>query len=445
MKWILSVFAAALPAMAATPSDLETAIQFPVEKFVLENGLIVLLSPDKAIPAVSVQTWYKVGSKDEVPGRTGLAHFFEHMMFKGTARYDKDTWGRFLNSKGAQMNAFTTTDYTGYYINAPAEHLQVLLDIEADRMRNLTLDPNEVASEREVVKEERRMRNEDSVEGGIRERMVGLIFEKLPYKWPVIGSMVDLNAASMGDLRAFYKQFYSPGNAVLVVAGAFDPTEARRWIQTYFGKIPQEKIARPEVTQETVQKTARTAKIAREAQAPTIAISYRLPDQSHPDFYALDLLSIVLGMGDSSRLHKEMVYKSELAVSTRAFSMGQALAGEFGIMAALKPKTDPERVVRAIESEVARLRKAPISQRELDKARNLFMTDYVDGMKKVSGRAQRLASFEISYGDYSRIFSDLKKYNEVTPRDLLRVAKRYLQPQQRNIVIVLPKQPGGSV
>ncbi|MGE4133024.1 MAG: M16 family metallopeptidase [Bdellovibrionales bacterium] len=441
--FLLALVAGPAVALAIPSANLEKAIQFPVEKYQMKNGLTVLLHADSSIPAVSVQTWFRVGSKDERPGRTGLAHFFEHMMFKGTKRYPIETWGNFLNGKGAEANAFTSNDYTGYYINAPSEHLALLLDIEADRMRNLLLDPKDVKSEREVVKEERRMRYDDSIEGGIRERMAGEMFTTLPYKWLPIGSMDDLNAASMDDLHAFYKSFYSPNNAVLVVAGAFDPKTIRDMIEKTHGQLPREDIKRPEITPEPKQTKMRQAEISREAQAPSVAIGYPLPDLKNPDHYAMDLLSIVLGQGQSSRLYKRLVYKTETALNTSAYSWGQVLAGQFSVQATLKPGQSTKKALQIIEQEVEKLREMSVGQKELDKARNIFMKDYVDGLKRVSGRARMLASYEILLGDYTRIFTDLKEYAKVTPQDLKRVARTYLQPDSRNIVIVNPKKGGG--
>lgn len=428
---------------AVTPQDLEKAIQFPVEKYQLKNGLTVLLHPDASIPSVSIQQWFRVGSKDENVGRTGLAHFFEHMMFKGTKKFPKDTWGKFLNSKGAETNAFTSDDYTGYYINAPNENLELLLQIEADRMRNLTLDPKDVNSEREVVKEERRMRYDDSIDGGIREKMNEMMFTNLPYHWLPIGSMVDLNAASNEDLRHFYKTYYSPNNAVVVLAGSFRSEDAKKLIEKYYGSLPREEIVRPTIKPEEPQTKERRAVIDREAQAPTVSVGYRLPDLNSPDNYALDLLSIVLGQGQSSRLYKQMVYKKEMALNVYAASWNQVLAGQFALGASLKPKIDPDKALSLMEEQIKTVREKLVSQKELDKARNVLMKDYVDGLKRVSGRAHRLANYEILYGDYTRIFSDLKKYQEVTVDDLKRVAKLYLQPNQRNIVIVHPKKSGG--
>lgn len=448
MKFRLSLAAIALlfapllgplATSAAVPTNLEKAIQFPVEKYTLPNGLIVILHPDQSLPAVSVQTWFRVGSKDEQVGRTGLAHFFEHMMFKGTKKYPMDTWGKFLNGKGAETNAFTSGDYTGYYINAPSENLGLILDIESDRMRNLLLDIKQVASEREVVKEERRMRYEDNIEGGIHEKMSELMFTNLPYRWLTIGHMADLNAATMNDLKAFYKSFYSPNNAVLVVAGAFEPAQAKKMIEKSHGKLPREEIQRPTYKQDEAQTQERRAVIEREAQAPTVAIGYRLPEMNHPDHYALDLLSNMLGTGQSSRLYKRLVRKAEVAMSAGTYSWGQTLAGRFVAQVNLKPKQNVDKTIRILEDEIQRMRNQTVTQKELDKARNLFMKDYVDSLKRLAGRARMLASYEILLGDHTRVFTDLKKYQEVTPADIQRVAKLYLQPEQRNIVIVNPK------
>jgi len=430
----------------AVPANLEKAIQFPVEKYTLKNGMTVLLHPDPGLPAVSVHTWFRVGSKDELPGRTGLAHFFEHMMFKGTRKFPIDTWGKYLNGKGAETNAFTSNDYTGYFINAPNEHLPLIFEIEADRMRNLLLDPKQVNSEREVVKEERRMRYDDNIEGGIHEKMAGSIYTQLPYKWLPIGFMADLNAATMEDFRAFYKKFYSPNNAVLVIGGSFDPAAVKPVIEKAYGWIPKEDIQRPAITPEPAQTAERRASIEREAQAPSVAVGYKLPDVKHPDHFSMDLLSIILGQGQSSRLYKRLVYKTEVALNTGSYSWGQHLSGQFVAQVGLKPGQDVERTLQMVEQEIERLREQPVTQKELDKARNIFMKDYVDGLKKLSGRTRMLANYEILFGDYTRIFSDLKEYQKVTPADIKRVANLYLKAQSRNIIVVNPKKaaPGGA-
>ena len=436
-------------ALAPTPAfaagvDLSTAIKIPVEKYQLPNGLTVILHPDPSVPQINVQTWYRVGSKDEHVGRTGLAHFFEHMMFKGTPRFGLETWAKTLKNAGGEYNAFTTSDFTGYYITAPAEQLPLLLDVESDRMRHLKLDPGDVDREREVVKEERRMRFEDSVEGGVQEEMNALMFKVLPYHWLAIGYMKDLNQATMEDLRAFYKQFYSPNNATLVVAGAIDVPATKALIKKYYAGLPREEITRPAIGVEEVQTKARFAKISREAQSATIAIGYRIPPITDADNYALDLLAIILGQGDSSRLHHELVYSREMALAIEAGSWSQALAGEYLIQANLKSGINPDRAANLIEAEVEKVRERKVSARELQKARNIMMKEYVGGLKRLAGRARLLANYETIFGDYTRIFKDLKKYEEVTPQDIQRVARKYLAPDQRNVITVVPRPAGGK-
>jgi zinc protease len=438
LAWLLALSPLAAP--AAVPPNLEQAVKLNVEKYQLPNGMTVLLHPDSSIPAVSVHTWFRVGSKDELPGRSGLAHFFEHMMFKGTKRYGIDTWGKYLNGKGAETNAFTSNDYTGYFVNVPSEQLNLVLDIESDRMRNLLVDPKLVASEREVVKEERRMRYDDNIEGGIHEKMAALMYTQLPYKWLPIGSMDDLNAASMDDLRKFYKTYYSPNNAVLVIAGSFDAAATKAMIEKSYGRLPKEEIVRPRITPEPPQTAERRATIEREAQAPTVAIGYPLPDVKHPDHYALDLLSNLLGAGQSSRLYKQLVYKSEVALNAGCYSWGQHLGGRFAVQVGLKPGQAPDNILEMVEKEIAFLRNNTVSQRELNKARNMLMKEYVESLKKISGRARLLANYEVLFGDYNRIFSDLKEYQKITPADIKRVATLYLQPKSRNIIVVSPKK-----
>ena len=280
-------------------------------------------------------------------------------------------------------------------------------------MRNLRLDQADVIKEREVVKEERRMRFDDSVDGGLMEAMMASVFKTLPYRWLPIGSMEDLNAASDQDLRAFYRKYYSPGNATLVIGGSFDPKIAKQLVERYYGAIQQEEITRPTLTAEAPQTKERRVNIDRDAQSPTLAIGYRTVEVKHPDNYALELLAIVLGQGQSSRLHHELVYTREMALAAAAFSGGQYLGGVFQIQLNLKAGIKPDRAAALVESEVEKVRERLISARELDKARNILMKGYVDGLKRLSGRTRELANYETIFGDYTRIFSDLKNYQAV--------------------------------
>ena len=256
--------------------------------------------------------------------------------------------------------------------------------------------------------------------------------------------MTDLNSATNADLRAFYQKYYSPGNATLVVSGSFDPVEAKRQIERYYGAVPREEVTRPTITPEPPQTKERRTKIEREAQSPSVAIAYRTPDLSSNDNYALDLLSTILGSGESSRLHRELVYSREMALGVNSYNMGQVLSGKFQIQLNLKTGINPDRALALVESEVEKVRERPVTARELDKARNILMKGYVDQLKKLSGRARVVATYETFFGDFGRMYRDLELYQKVTVADVRRVANDYLKPSRRNIVTVIPRRAGGK-
>jgi zinc protease len=428
-------------AWATTPTpqpDLTKAIQLKVDKYQLPNGLTVLLQEDHSVPLVTYQQWFRVGSKDEETGHTGLAHFFEHMMFKGSTHYSKDVFAHELPSKGAEFNAFTSSDYTGYHITLPRESLKLAIALEADRMRNLLLDPNDVKSEREVVKEERRMRYDNQPEGIIHETMDSLLYRNLPYRWPTIGSMEDLNKASMDDLHAFYKRYYSPNNAVVVVAGDFNPADVKRWIGEAYGAIGPEDFKRKTFPPEWEQKKPQEKTIQRNVQSPIYAIGYLTPAANHPDTYALNLAAGVLAQGVSSRLHKKMVYEQQIATHVYAGCQEEMLAGRCSFFAYLKPGANSKVVASTIATEIQNLVNEKVSAKELDKVKNNYMMEYVNALGTLNGRAQALALNEILFGDYKKLFTDMAKIQEVTPADVQRVTKKYLKPDRKNTIIVIP-------
>ncbi len=423
----------------AAPDAQNVRVQLDVEKWVLPNGLTVLLHQDPSVPLVSYQQWYRVGSKDEQVGLTGLAHFFEHLMFKGSENFSKETFNRDLNSKGANFNAFTSGDYTGYYINAPADALEYLIKVEADRMRRLVFDEKEIQTEREVVKEERRVRYENSPEGFLWIALPKLMYQNLPYRWPTIGSMEDLNRAKLSDFKDFYTRFYAPNNAVIVVAGLFDKSQVRKWIEKEYGDFKSQEIVRPEFKPEPVQTKPRSETISWKVDSPRMTIAYPTVDIKNKDAYALEILGAILGDGASSRLHHKLVYEDQLVTSVSAFHYPQTLAGRMIFSASLKKGTSANTIRKIIENEILNLLNRGLKKDELEKAKNQILTSQVDMLKKVSGRARALAFNEIVFEDYSRLFSDLERYMEVSEDDILRVAKTYLKPKFQNIVIVQPE------
>jgi zinc protease len=414
-------------------------VNLNVEKWTLPNGLTVLFHEDHSVPLVSYQQWFRVGSKDEVPGHTGLAHFFEHLMFKGSKNYPKETFNRVLNAKGANFNAFTTTDYTGYFINAPSSQLEFIIKVEADRMRNLIISPEEIKTEREVVKEERRTRYENSPEGYMWVALPELMYQNLPYRWPTIGSMKDLNDSKTEDFQNFYNEFYAPNNAVVVVAGHFDTAQVKKWIQAQYGSFQAQKLERPKVTPEPEQKKARQKIVPWKVQSPIVMVAYPTVDVQDQDSYALEILGTLLGSGESSRLYHKLVYQDQLATGVSSFNYAQVLAGKMMFIMNLKKGVSPATAKKLLENEIWMLINKGVSAGELEKAKNQILTGQVEELKKVSGRARALVYNEIIFGDYKRLFTDLEKYLAVTPEDLQRVAKKYLVPEHENIVIIQPQ------
>ncbi|MBK7890878.1 MAG: insulinase family protein [Bdellovibrionales bacterium] len=421
-------------------------IQFPVEKEILENGLTVLYMPDHSAPLVSYHTWFKVGSKDEKKGVTGIAHLFEHMMFKGSKKYSGDQFDLLLQSNGATNNAFTTQDYTGYYINAPASKLELLMDIESDRMATLKIDKGALDSEREVVKEEKRYRVDDNPMGLLWQGIFSTVFKQHPYSSPVIGTMEDLNNVTPEIAQSFHRVYYSPSNAVVVLAGDFDLEQAKQLVRKYYGPIPKQEVARVTHPKEPKQTSPRSAFIKKDVKAWTMAISYPAPEAGTPESYALDLLAAVLGRGQSSRLNKRIVYKDQAATSVGVSNNSLQDAGLFQIFVTLKPAETPRKAQaqflaaqRAVYGEMWRPRHLKISDQELERARNQILASQVEGLKTVHGKAEAIAAAEIMFGDYRRVFTDLDRYMKVTSKEIQLAAAQYLSPERSNLVVVRPK------
>lgn len=430
-----------LPCMAAAkePKSFADQIRFPVEKYQLKNGMTVLLHVDHSSPLISVHQWYRVGSRHEKVGRTGLAHFFEHLMFKGTEKISGKQLMKLVKGNGGYNNAFTSKDYTGYHEDMPAGTLELVLDIESDRMRNLLFKPEMIQKEREVVKEERRYRVSDSVSGSLQESVFKTVFKVHPYRWPVIGYMKDLNAATVEDLKEFYRVHYAPNNSVLVVVGSFDPKKAKKWIDEKYGKIQSQKLPVTRTVVEPQQKGARGQILRKNVQSPTVAVVFQSPQSGEREAYAMDLLSNILGEGSSSRLHKRIVYKEQRALSIGSFNYTPMEAGIFQISASVKPGANKDKVLSSIYAELYKMRTKLVGEKELDKAKNQVMKSYVDGLKTISGKARMLAINEIYFSDYQVMFEDLEKYQSITREEIKNVAEKYLVPSKRSVVQVLPK------
>lgn len=417
-------------------------IHFSVEKFQLKNGLTVLVHENHSMPIISYQQWFRVGSSHEKPGRTGLAHFFEHLMFKGTQKYPKGEIDRIIQMNGGSHNAFTTEDYTGYYTNLPSDKLELIVDVESDRMRKLLFDESEINKEREVVKEERRMRLENSVYGSLFEQIRHTIYKTSPYRWPVIGYMSDLNAAKIDELKEFYKSYYAPNNAVVVIAGDVRVSQVKKLIEKYYGSLQAQPITELQFVSEAEQKAPRVSKLEKDVQSVTLAIVYPGVRAGHPDAYALDLLASAMGAGTSSRLFKRLVYTNQLATQVMMSSQNSKLAGEISVYVSLKPGADVQRAISLINEDVLRMKRDIMADVELKKLKNQIKLGYVQGLQTMASRARALAQNEILFSDYRKLFDDLEKYETVTAEDIRRVSNEYLIPSKQSIVQIVPKHGG---
>lgn len=414
-------------------------IQFPVEKYTLKNGLTVILAEDHTVPMISYHTWYRVGSRDESPGVTGAAHMLEHMMFKGAKKYSGKEFDQVLHENGIVNNAFTSYDYTGFYENLPSAKLELIMDMEVDRMRYLAINADDLKSELQVVGEERRWRVDNNPGGLLREMVMGALFKVHPYTWPVIGYMKDIEAYSPEKLRKFYDTYYVPNNAVLVLAGDFEPKKTKAMIEKYYGQLEAKPLPERKFPPEPDAKSPERKTLQWDVQTKSFMISYKGVAAGSPDSFALDLASGILGGGRSSRLHKKLVYEQQIATAVAAYNMTNADPGAFMVMATMKPGLSIQTAGQTILGEIEDLKTNLVSEQELQKAKNQTMMDYMEGLTTIDGKAQSLAINEILYGDYTRLFTDLERYNQVRPKDIQRAVKQYLQPQKRVVGILEPK------
>lgn len=416
----------------------QTKSQLPVHKFVLKNGLTVLLHPDSSVPLISYHTWYKVGSRDEQPGITGSAHMLEHMMFKGAKKFTGKDFDRTLNENGMVNNAFTTNDYTGFYQSLPSSKLELMMQLEVDRMKDLALKAEDLLSEKEVVKEERRWRVDNSPMGLLRELTNSTVYKVHPYTWPVIGTMKDISNYNVDVLRKFYETWYVPNNAVLVLAGDFKVSEAKRMVEKYYGPLPSKPLPERKIPAEPPQKAQRNASLKQDVQSSTFIVAFPTVQHGNEDMYALDVAAQILGSGVSSRLYKRLVYANQIATSASAWSENKLDSGSFAVAVSMKPGLEHQQALNLVFNELYKLRNKPVSEEEIKKSKILSKKNVIDAMVTIDSRARLLASYEILTGSYESVFADIEKYNSVTAADVQRVANKYFNQTQRSIVVLEP-------
>ena len=428
-------FLAALLAFGSTSISLAAE---PSEYF-LSNGMKVLLVEVPKAPVATVQVWYKVGSRNEVMGRAGLSHMLEHMMFKGTARYPKGSFSRIVRKNGGIDNAFTGQDFTAYFENLAADRVGLALELEADRMQGLILDHSEFQTERDVVKEERRLRSEDDPQGALVEALFAHAFLSHPYHWPVIGWFADLDAMSLEDLQRHYDTFYSPNNATLVVVGDIKAESLLPTIKRLFEPIPRGPSPKQILSPEPEQRGERRFLLKREAQVPFVMMGFRVPNYSNEDSYALDILESILSSGKSSRLYQSLVYdqKNSLAVGAE-YSVLQTDPGLFYFYSLVNPSVKVEGVEEAIQREIVRLQNEPPSEQELQRAKNQVEAARVFEQDSNFRHAMLMGQAESVGAGWRRIDQFVERIRAVTAKDIQRVAKQYLTPDNRTVGILIP-------
>jgi zinc protease len=411
----------------------------------LPNGLTLVLSEDHSTPIVHLQVWYHVGSKNEKKGRTGFAHLFEHLMFKGSKNVGPEEHTSMMTSLGGQSNAYTTDDETVFWESLPAQYLPLTMWLEADRMATLRIDKETFQNEREVVKEERRMRVDNQPYGRLTEFIFDNAFTTHPYKHQTIGTMEDLQAASIEDVRDFYQTYYVPENATVVVVGDFDTVQAKLLAAQYFGRVP--KAARPvprDIPQEPPQTAERKATVRAPWPLPAVVVAYHITYDGHPDSYPLHIASKVLSDGQTSRIQQSLVYDKQIAVS--AFGGANLIEDPnlFYAGAIVQPGHTPEEAINALIAELDRLKAEPISDHELQRTKNQFARDYILQRETNQQKALQLGHAVVIHHDIKTADGEFEIFQNIASADVQRVARTYFRPENRLILTILPSNGPGQ-
>jgi zinc protease len=439
--------AAALLVMAAATSPF-AAVRPPKLQYeitTLPNGLTVVLSEDHSTPIVHLQLWYHVGSKNEKAGRTGFAHLFEHLMFKGSKNVQPEAHTSMISAIGGQSNAYTTDDETVFWETVPAQYLPMILWLEADRMATLRVDKDTFTNEREVVKEERRMRIDNQPFGRLNEIMYEQAFTTHPYKHPTIGSMADLEAASIEDVRDFYRTYYVPSNATMVLVGDFDPTQAIQLVSQYLGRVPKaEKEVPRDIPKEPPQTKEKRVTLQEPWPLPAVVVAYHITYDGNPDSYPLHITNKVLSDGQSSRIYKKLVYEKQMAVA--AFGNANLIEDPnlFYAVAIVQPGHTTEEVTNALIGEFDRLKAEPITDHELQRTKNQFARDYILSRESNQQKASHLAHAVVIHRDIKTADGEFDIFQNITAADVQRVARTYFTPENRVVLTLLPSGKGGA-
>jgi len=413
--------------------------QIKYESYDLPNGLHVILHQDNSNPLVAVSVLYHVGSKDEIPTRTGFAHFFEHLLFEGSEHIGRGEYMQLIQSNGGALNANTSNDRTFYYEILPSNQLELGLWMESERMLHAKIDQVGVDTQREVVKEEKRQRVDNQPYASFLSEMFKRAFKQHNYRWVPIGSMEDLNAAKLEEFMAFFRKYYIPNNATLSIAGDIDVAQTKAMINTYFAEIPKgAPVQRPSAYEPPLGGEV-VDTIYDNIQIPAVFAGYRMVSETHPDAYALQMLTTALSDGPSSRFSKRMVDQDQSALQVAAFPFAMEHHGVFIALALANGATTTGALMTTMEDEIAKMQNEPLSEKEFTKLLNKVESEFVTRNSNVAGIAENLANYHVYYGDANLVNTEIERYRQVTPADIQRVAKTYLKPENRVVLHYLPK------
>jgi len=404
----------------------------------LPNGLRVRVYPDRLVPAVSYYSFFRVGSRNERPGLTGISHLFEHMMFNGSARYGPKEFDRVLEACGGTSNAYTSNDVTAYYDDFASEAFDTVVDLESDRMRSLRLTDETLEQERAVVKEERRLRTDNSTFGLIEEQLETLVFQAHPYRWPIIGWMEDIDRIRREDCQSYFRTYYAPTNAAVYVAGDVDPDLALRRIEDAYGDIPAGPAVPAVASGEPEQRGERRAVVHYPAEAAALIVGFRGPPASDGDAAVLDVLQACLAVGEGSRLRRRLV-QEEVAVSASVAWAWRIDPGVFMLLLELAPGANRQRAEDELFRELGRVASRGVSAKEVERARRLLRSSVLQEFSTRNGVAHALGQAEALLGDWREVGKALPRYEGVSAEDVQRVAARFLAPTQRNVVWLDPR------
>jgi len=409
------------------------------EKFELDNGLTVLLHQNNSAPVVTINVFYHVGSKNEKPGRSGFAHFFEHLMFEGSENIDRGEFDKYLAGVGGNNNAGTTFDYTLYFENLPSNQLELGLWLESERMLHAKVDIEGVETQREVVKEERRQNTDNQPYGTLLEETVKRFFKGTPYQTTPIGTMEDINAAKESDFTDFYAEFYRPDNAVLSIVGDIDIEETKKLVDKYFATIPspEDPVFRPEVKVQRLTSEMRDT-VYDQVQLPALIMAYPAPEQYSDDYYAMEMLNTILATGQSSRIYKSLVDDKKVALVAQSIQLAQESAGMNVLFGIANMGASLEDMEAAFDTEIEKIKTELISERDFQKIRNQQESSFVFNFASNAGIASALATYEGFQGDANLINTEIDRYLAVTREDIQRVAKKYLNKENRLVISWLP-------